>query len=146
MGGFCDVVWWQVGLSKMHIIILLARHSSGEIKKVTVHFLRGGSVVVQNTPGDIVTTLLNNLWCGVVWFAEGTVTEWQSPGCLAHWKMQNGRAVCMRCVQCGARGPISPRRRRPVQGHPGDALPLRLLVHLKLSQCPRHRALASSGP
>ena len=24
------------------------------------------------------------VWCGVVWCAEGAVTKWQWPGCLAH--------------------------------------------------------------
>ena len=24
------------------------------------------------------------VWCGVVWCAEGTVTKWQWPGCLAY--------------------------------------------------------------
>ena len=35
-------------------------------------------------------------------------------------------------------GPVS------IQGCPGDALPLRLLVQLEVSQCPRH--CASSAP
>ena len=84
------------------------------------------------------------VWCGVVWcdVPKAVLPKGNSRDGLALRKMQAGRAVCLStcCVVCCAPrtapvpGPIS------IEGCPGHALPLHLVVQLAFSHCPRHHA------